>query len=727
MISDKEMRKVFKGFDKIVPDQSFVDSTHARVGSYLQKNTGDDYVTIGSEDTTENSGKNIHTRTYRYAAVIAFIFVLSSVLILAVFRDNIADLFNNLISTTEPANTPDKREDLFKDKYTKLTYDSQVIDLSFDVKDAAEKPDAPVFFFISENDYALYEVNYITGSKRKVNFGLVPDKLVHRSNKLYVTLLSETGPNAVAVINADSMTVEKRFDLDYAPCSIAVDREGYVYISSGSGNDYFVYIYNGDFDFVKKVKMPDNIYMQYNEVTNCLYWLEGIGTADNYRSYIVNNGEFQKNADRTKLNAAADTQFRISPDGNYLFDRLGIILTCSESYSSNLKFKDKLKYKFGDIAFDLKRDTFYTSHGHQVLMYNYSNYDIQGYYNTYGEISYMFFKDDNLVTVGVDGNNRSYIEIVKTEKEPLDVERELFYIERDLIMINFEFSDVVKHPGKNVYYFTSQKEKALFEYNYDTNTVREIRFNMMPDQLTFKDNRIYVTLMKKMHDPYIQEADQEGAYAVINADTMEVEDLVDIYQDPYDIAVDNNGSIYITPGSGQWAKLIKYTPTSFAERTVMAFQGDRILYNPFTDRVYTMFKTQFSGTIKAYSPEMEGLPIEISDENYNSCIDISPDGKYLFNGSGDVFKSSENRRDDLFRYRKLKNKFTCIAFSQDDIYTSFGSKVSVYDYATFEFKYELEFGNEIHSLFYYNKILYGITKNKGSGMYQIEQLILINM
>jgi len=63
---------------------------------------------------------------------------------------------------------------------------------------------------------------------------------------------------------------------------------------------------------------------------------------------------------------------------------------------------------------------------------------------------------------------------------------------------------------------------------------------------------IFISLLKGEHSPYWGEETQAGAIAIVDAATLTISNVFDIDRDPYDIAVDRSGFIYIAGGSAQW-------------------------------------------------------------------------------------------------------------------------------------------------------------------------------
>ena len=67
---------------------------------------------------------------------------------------------------------------------------------------------------------------------------------------------------------------------------------------------------------------------------------------------------------------------------------------------------------------------------------------------------------------------------------------------------------------------------------------------------------------------------------------------------------------------------------------------------------------------------------------------LSPDGKYIYNNSGNVFKCGYGRSNDIIYHRKFNKPFNSVAFDieQNRLYMNVGERGTIYyyDYKTLE-------------------------------------------
>ena len=115
---------------------------------------------------------------------------------------------------------------------------------------------------------------------------------------------------------------------------------------------------------------------------------------------------------------------------------------------------------------------------------------------------------------------------------------------------------------------------------------RRLRCHYQLERLDLKNNRLYITQLKMSHTSY--GSNFVGAIAVVDTNSFTLSDTIDINTDPYDIAVDDQGYIFISPGSGQWGNLKVYSfkdkkeqnqssgATSIYERTNIAYNAENI-------------------------------------------------------------------------------------------------------------------------------------------------------
>ena len=227
-------------------------------------------------------------------------------------------------------------------------------------------------------------------------------------------------------------------------------------------------------------------------------------------------------------------------------------------------------------------------------------------------------------------------------------------------------------PDRDVMYMTESGGNKLFRIDLNTGDIKYIKFPYKAERLTVKNEKIYVTLPHGNHNPY-DFTDGSGSIAIIDAATFMIDKTFNVLPDPYDIEVDSEGRAYIGSGSGQWTTLVVYdTNTEQKIDSVGSFRQRSLLdYNPVYNKLYSITTESSPRDITAY---------EITDGDITTCYDspyhgdysmstfmeISPDGKYIFNGSGNIFTSAPTKTGDMIYAGSLGLTFNSICFDQDN-------------------------------------------------------------
>lgn len=185
MVSDKEMKDIFKNLDRVVPDKSFVDKTHARVEDYLQKKRTDELVTIEPAEKEVSSLKSVRKSSRRYAAIL-IIAIVSSVLLFAVFKDNIIGVFRpDPTPTVIPSPTP-------KEEKTTETIELYSTDntLLVCVADFSENPKVKLEIGLVDKEYNKIEgTDYLTLWISKGNYDRKPFDGIEWCGTSYIALV----------------------------------------------------------------------------------------------------------------------------------------------------------------------------------------------------------------------------------------------------------------------------------------------------------------------------------------------------------------------------------------------------------------------------------------------------------------------------------------------------------------------------------------------------------
>ncbi len=259
------------------------------------------------------------------------------------------------------------------------------------------------------------------------------------------------------------------------------------------------------------------------------------------------------------------------------------------------------------------------------------------------------------------------------------------------INLDFEITDIVEHPTEPIIYITDKANNQLHAVNYSTEAISSITFDLPPERVTYANGELFVTLLHGEHSSYWFD-NQSGTIVILDPTTLTITETFDITIDPYDIVVDQNGNIYVSSGSGQWTYIKSYSRDYLTEiETKDIRQQSYIHIHPFLNKIYTITTDSSPRDISAYNV-LSGSFIEDYDSPYhgdysmNTNLLISPDGQYLFNGAGTVFKSRDSKYDDMRYVYSLNSSFTDAAFDLNNnrIYTAKNNQINVYNYDNFE-------------------------------------------
>ncbi|OCT15828.1 hypothetical protein A8709_09370 [Paenibacillus pectinilyticus] len=263
----------------------------------------------------------------------------------------------------------------------------------------------------------------------------------------------------------------------------------------------------------------------------------------------------------------------------------------------------------------------------------------------------------------------------------------------DHIALDFQVAGSVQHPSLPIVYLTDKQNAKLYAVNYETGVKTSLSLPLPPESLTFANGKIYVSLLKGGHTSDTSDDVQKGAIAIVDASTFTLDRTFDVNIDPFDIAVDRSGYIYVSSGSGQWTQIKSYSPITFQEVSSTGIrQASYIDMHPALDRIYAITTDLYPRDMEVFNvsngmftPAGYDSPYH-GDYSMSTNLRISPDGQYLFNGAGTVFSANENRSDDMKYVYSLDGGFSDIAFELNNrrFYTASYGSVNAYQYDDFE-------------------------------------------
>jgi hypothetical protein len=286
----------------------------------------------------------------------------------------------------------------------------------------------------------------------------------------------------------------------------------------------------------------------------------------------------------------------------------------------------------------------------------------------------------------------------------------------EAINLGFEPYDSVLHSEKSIIYLTRLGSKTVYSVNYETGEMNTLTLPYPANRVEIYQDQLIVTQHKMSHDMY-NFGPHIGAIAVIDTETFTTVDVFDIVTDPYDIAVDKDGYLYITPGSGQWVYMKVYSLHDQKEipndHKAFIRTKSSIIYNEETSKVYTITTDSSPRDVTAFEVE-KGVLLNQYDSPYHGDYPltpqakVSPDGLRMYNNSGVVFGLSSIQPGDMQYQYELGDTYNDYAFSPDEqrmFAASDTGGIDVYTYQTDEYLYTIKSNIITKKLHFHNGLI----------------------
>ena len=291
-------------------------------------------------------------------------------------------------------------------------------------------------------------------------------------------------------------------------------------------------------------------------------------------------------------------------------------------------------------------------------------------------------------------------------EKDMPVKDEFFFLS-DLVR------EVVIHPSQPIIYALNEKKDVL-AINFETGETKRLSMNLETQTIYYQNNELYVGLLKGIHSPF--RYDQEGAIAIIDTNSFTLAEQFDTNIDPFDIVADDK-SIYVSSGSGQWTTIQGYSRETLLETSEgHVYSESYIEMHPSFERIYSIDTTLSPRIVKTHLV-VDGKLTPGYDTAYQGNyrlqknMSISPDGKYIFNGSGVIMASSDHSQINMKYLTKLPTSFEQITYNLNEgfFYTSNKNNLEVYNYATMEKVTSHALSGNIQHIFYQDGKLIVVT------------------
>lgn len=617
------------------------------------------------------------------------------------------------------------------DNYIQLDYESNITPLDYIVVDSIVHPYKPIIYAFT-TDNKLVSINYETKETKEVSFNIPIECLTYQNNKVFVALSDDSEEGSIALVDASTLTVEYQFDINVDPYDIEVDNSGYIYISSNPSDIEFLKVYNLLGLEVDSTKIKERSIIKWNDSLDKIYTISRYDPRY-IESYVLKDEILISGKRSLYEDHRSNGKFAISPDDKYIFNYSGFIYNCNSDPSVDLTVQGYLGKGFRDIVFDLDNNQFYTLVGKYIYIYDYTTFEILGYYQAKEDFQKLYHNNQNqLVNLYYD-NGQSIIEVMGEDKSNIRTNEDLIdegtfpEIQTSIVgynatvkeNLNYIVSDSIIHPTEPIIYLTSNSENKLFAYNIETNQVQQLSFNLSVEKATYYNDKLYILLID-----YTYENSNKivGSVAVVDPISLNIEYHIPINDYPYDIAV-NNDNLIITSKTN-------YVHTYDLQGSIIDSMelSDKysILVNPVDNLVY-LIKTTYNYTSlsllnisngKITSPEhistSQSIPLKPS-------LQFSPDGQYIFS-SCNILLSNLNSNNEMELQQCLPYSASFVDFNlgKNEFYSIYNNNLLTYNYNSYELK---EVGSiddrNIHYFYYRNGKFITITKDTTYSDYKL--------
>jgi len=263
--------------------------------------------------------------------------------------------------------------------------------------------------------------------------------------------------------------------------------------------------------------------------------------------------------------------------------------------------------------------------------------------------------------------------------------------------LNFTPFDTELDKDHDILYMTDLGSKTIYAHHYKTGQIQSLKLPYAAERLTLRNGMLFVTQMKQSHT-HSTESPEIGAIAVVKTANFTIEEVIDIETDPYDIAVDKDNYLYITPGSGQHNKMLVYNLATKQRventKNTAIYEQSTVVYNEELSKLYTISNSGSPTDIEAKEIN-QGIITASYDSPYhgkyaiNQTSSLSPDGLRLYNLGTAYSLTSVESGDMTFKF-DFGEWYNDFAFNDEFTFAaSTDSGVDVYSYETNEFLYTL--------------------------------------
>jgi sugar lactone lactonase YvrE len=288
------------------------------------------------------------------------------------------------------------------------------------------------------------------------------------------------------ILNPDDLTIKDRFDINLDPFDLEVDKDGYIYVSSGSGQSTYIYSYSrADKTKIAQKSVYPGSLIRYNEQNNTLYII------GNTEVTSIDKGIFKESYYPTYSEGSKGTNAMLSPDGKYFIGNSGKVFTTSSAKAIDLMYATDIGSSFSDIVFDIQNNKFYTGVANQIVAYNYDYFNRHSTINLTGTVNRLFKQNDKFISLSTTGEIY-YIETANTSYAQ-EIPKETYV---NAIKLYGKIVETIYDKARNKVYAADTGLRNLYIVNMDTKQIeRTIKLPYFPNSLCLSEdnNKIFIS------------------------------------------------------------------------------------------------------------------------------------------------------------------------------------------------------------------------------------------
>ncbi|MBS8265700.1 N-acetylmuramoyl-L-alanine amidase family protein [Mesobacillus boroniphilus] len=617
------------------------------------------------------------------------------------------------------------------------------INLSFTPNDTVMDHNEPILYMTKLGSQTLYSVNFSTGEIKTLILPYPAERLDLFENKLYVTQhkmsheYSTDNPlsGAIAEVDTQSFTLSNVLDINEDPYDIAVDSNGFVYVSPGSNQwgNLRVYSMTEKAEIAQdpfKTSISHRSDIRYNPATSKIYSLETDSSPADIEAFEVAGGVIKNHYDSPYHgDYEMEGMAEFSLDGLNLYDVSGNVFNLAPFRSGDMEFNFTFGKRYNDYTFSPEQNlTFAASTTRGIDVYEYGTNEYLYALRKDLHVQELHLQNGLLVTINIDDNGQYFIETMTSDTQPTSGLPEMPGVPDPAGTIDnlgFTPMDTAIDPINPVVYMTRPGSKTIYAANYSTGELKALALPYPAERLELYNGKLYVTQHEMNHE-YSTEELLVGAIAEVDTETFEAVKLIEVDTDPYDIAIDGSGNIYIAPGSNQWEDMKVYSSVTGGE--IINSEGKNIrawsymYYNPSFSKLYTIDTDSSPRDVSAFEVQ-NGIIKNQYDSPYHGDYEldpsakITPDGQSMYNTSGVVFNLAMYNSGDMTYRFDLGTRYKDYEFNIEEQLTyaaRLDGGIDVYSYDTNEYLYSVAQGVKAEQLHFQNGLVALFTDSNGN-------------